>query len=139
LLDYDELAEELIQNLRNGKPLLETLSETSRGEIGIMLFLTTIPDGALSGEISRALHITTGRTASGLKSLENKGFIKRSADAADARKVRVSLTDAGETCVCLCKKHTLQFVSDLLKKLGSDDAFEFVRIMEKICKIENAE
>ncbi|GAA4889399.1 MarR family transcriptional regulator [Tessaracoccus lubricantis] len=48
-----------------------------------------------AGELSRNLLYTSGSTTHLIARLEERGLLARDADPADARRVRVSLTDAG--------------------------------------------
>lgn len=46
--------------------------EFSRGEMGILVYLTFKKDGVTSGQLSEALFVSTGRIATALKGLEKR-------------------------------------------------------------------
>ena len=50
----------------------------------------------LTGEVAARMHITSGSMTSVLDTLERKGYVVRSADAADRRRVLVDITPAAQ-------------------------------------------
>jgi DNA-binding MarR family transcriptional regulator len=50
----------------------------------------------LTGEVAARMHITSGSMTSVLDTLERKGYVVRSADAADRRRVLVDVTPAAQ-------------------------------------------
>ena len=50
----------------------------------------------LTGEVAARMHITSGSVTSLLDNLERKGFVVRSSDADDRRRVLVDITPAGQ-------------------------------------------
>lgn len=130
---YHRLAEELIQSLSTGQPPFEGTG-WSRGEAGILRCLCVNrkdqPVSMTSGELSRAVHLSTGRVATALKNLERKGFVIRRYDAADKRRVMVGATEAGFAAAREVHARILADTERLLRRLDARDAEELVRLMK---------
>ncbi len=108
-------------------------SKFSEGELKIMYILCALtPDGAFSGDIAARAHLTTGRVAIVLNGLENKGFILRTRDADDKRKVFVTATDKGRAEADTLYNDMLCCTTALFERLGENDTTEFVRIIKRI-------
>ena len=75
------------------KPLLDTLGLTYPQYL-VMLALWQA-DGVTVGELGERLFLDSGTLTPLLKRLEAAGLLQRQRDAADERRVRVALTDAG--------------------------------------------
>ena len=98
-MHYKQLAKEFFDFLvkTNARPVgPPDPKEYSKGEMGILIYLTFQKDGVTSGQLSEALQVSTGRVASALKSLEKKQLIIRRTDGVDKRKVNVYITDKGK-------------------------------------------
>lgn len=134
-MNYQELAEELFEfmvTVKNGpKPPPPDLRGISKGEMGILVYLMHVKDGVSAGELSRHLHLTTGRIAATLKTLEKKTCIERRADASDGRKVLVYITAAGKEIIQNKKKEVLAHLTKNLKKFSIEEAEQFVQLMKK--------
>lgn len=85
-----------------------------------------------SSDISNAMGATSARIAAALNSLEKKGLILRRIDAEDRRRILIDLTDAGREHVHKQNQMMMNFVTNMLKYLGEDDAKEYIRIMKKL-------
>lgn len=135
MVNYLILADELMKSSFKKKSPFSTPEDISRGEVGIMIFLTTERNNVLAGDLAQELSLSSGRIAIALKSLESKGFIARRIDENDKRKVIVSVTENGKK---FAEKGRLRYLEDtqkLLRFLGEDDAKSFVRIIKKIAGI----
>jgi len=137
-MDYRTLAEQLLRALAFQSMPLEESKQLSIGERGILNYLCFYRDDALSGEISRDLGITTGRTAIALKGLEKKGMICRSASETDRRCVNVRITQAGREAAESFRTQVLESIERMLRELGADDAREYVRIVSRINELHLA-
>ena len=93
---------------------------------------------SVSGEISRDLGITTGRTAIALKGLEKKGLVRRAPSETDRRCVNVRITPAGREAAEAFRRHVLESIERMLRELGEDDAREYVRIVSRINELQLA-
>lgn len=135
-MDFQTLAEELLRAMAYQKMPMEKPNQMSVGERGILNYLRYVRDGALSGDLSRDLGITTGRTASALKGLERKGLIARVASESDRRCVVVRITPEGVAAAEALRAQVLAHVEELLRALGETDAREYVRIVKRIVEIQ---
>lgn len=83
-------------------------------------------------ELSRSMGVSSARIAALLKHLEQKGWISRSADEHDERRVNVSLTDAGRELINRRRREAIERVSAALREIGEEDAHEYVRLQQKM-------
>lgn len=131
-----ELAEQFMSDSFLKEPPFSPPEDMSKGETGILTYLTFIRNNVLSGELTKALKLTSGRIASALKSLEKKGFIVRTVGVDDCRKVVVSATKEGIFHANMQKDKALNDLTAIFDHIGEEDAKEFVRILYKIFSIE---
>jgi len=134
-MDYHALAEELLRSMVYRTLPTEEPRQLSIGERGILNYLHFHRDGVLSGELSRDLGITTGRTAITLKSLEQKGLVRRSTSPNDRRCVIVHITDNGTAAAEEFRQRVLSSMEYALRELGEKDALEYVRLVKRIAEI----
>lgn len=104
----------------------------SRGEMGILIYLNFKQDGVTSGQLSEALHVSTGRVASALKSLEKKQLIVRRTYAEDKRRVYVHITDLGRQSILEKHEEAIGKMEKSLQKLGKEDAKKFVELTKRL-------
>lgn len=132
---YRRLAEELLDSMSGKQPPFEE-SGWTRGEAAILRCLCGDREGELrqltSGELSRRVNLSTGRVATALKSLESKGFIVRSYDRADKRRVMVGATPDGAAMARQVHTRILRNTERLLCRLGEEDAAELVRLIKRV-------
>ena len=103
----------------------------SKGEMGILIYLTFQNDGVTSGQLSEALHVSTGRVASALKSLEKKQLIKRRSDGEDKRRVNVYITAKGKQTTLEKHEEAIEQMEKSLQKLGEEDAKIFIELSKR--------
>ena len=120
-MDYSALAAELLsfRTALHHLPAVRGLDEMSGGEYFVLHFLLRHGGTAGPSELSRSLYASSARIAALLKHLEAKGWIVRTPDAADVRRVDVVLT-------------VLDEVSVLLSALSPEEAAEYVRLQRKL-------
>ena len=135
-MEFRTLAEDLLRTMAYQKMPMEKPNQMSIGERGILNYLRYVRDGALAGDLSRDLGITTGRTASALKSLEKKGLIARDAAEDDRRCVVVHITPSGVEAAESLRKEVLEHTELMLRTLGEDDARAYVRIVKRIVEFQ---
>ena len=137
-MDYDLLAQELFFAMVEAarQPFHRDPAEFARGELNILSCLCSGQGGATSGELGGRVGLGSGRMADALKSLEEKNLIDRSGDAADRRRVIVSITDDGRTLVRDKRTLVLGQLRRTLAGLGEQDAREFVRLMKRIVELD---
>ena len=137
-MDYQSLAEELLGALAYQRPPMEKPNQMSIGERGILNFLCFVRDGVLSGDLSRDVGLSTGRTATALKNLEKKGMVERVASQGDRRCVVVRITDAGRAAAESFRAQVVAHTEELLRRLGEADASEYVRIVKRLIAMQRA-
>ena len=108
------------------------LDEMSGGEYFVLHFLLRHGGTAGPSELSRSLYASSARIAALLKHLEAKGWIVRTPDADDERRVDVVLTEAGAACIRERLSAVLDEVSVLLSALSPEEAAEYVRLQRKL-------
>lgn len=80
---------------------LETTSSDMQRRFGVtaqqrmVLRIVGVLGPSLAGRLSRVLHVHPGTLSAMLARLERRGLVQRTRDATDARRVVVSLTEAG--------------------------------------------
>ena len=138
-MNFNKLATELFEYIAKApKVPLEEPRDFTKGEMGILVYLHFIKDGVTSGELSEELSVSTGRVATVLKSLENKGMIVRNSNLTDKRRVHVFITDTGKELVHEKHLEGIARMEKVLEKLGEEDAKEFIRLIKKVisqCRI----
>ena len=100
-MDYFSLAEQMlsVRARLSHLPAGEAISDACGGEFfALSLLLLDDAPGCPSG-LRRSMGVSSARIAALLKHLEQKGWISRSADKHDERRVNVSLTDAGRELI----------------------------------------
>lgn len=131
-MDYKKTAEEFMIDSFLKTPPFAPPEDMSKGEIGILTYLSFFKNKVLPGDLSSALKISTGRTAIALKSLEKKNMITREKDDYDKRRVIVSVTDKGKAYAKSQKDKALNNLSTMFEFLGEDDTKELIRIYKRI-------
>lgn len=133
-MDYSALAAELLsfRTALHHLPAVRGLDEMSGGEYFVLHFLLRHGGTAGPSELSRSLYASSARIAALLKHLEAKGWIVRTPDADDERRVDVVLTEAGAACIRERLGAVLDEVSVLLSALSPEAAAEYVRLQRKL-------
>ena len=113
---------------------------SASGEYSILYSLYSGNQDLSAGDLAESMGLSSGRTANLLKALEKKGYISRSRDASDARRILVSLTQKGREFVCKLFHQTQEIYGSLVEALGEKDTLDFIRITEKLLELaKNAE
>ena len=112
--------------------------EIQKQMMGEMLVLGFLQQHGQStpGELSKALQVSTARTAAILNNLEKKGFIIRTPSATDRRKTEINSTKRGIEVLNQGFAFLEQRISKLLELLGEADSREMIRILNRIIEIE---
>ncbi len=134
----DNLGEELYMLLAEmlNRRVNRSVQDSVRGEYGTLHYLTYIKDGECAGELSKYLHIVPGRMTDILSSLEYKGYIVRTRDKADRRRVVVNITKDGITEEKKRRDSIRKEYQGLLKKLGRKDTLELIRLLKIMLSYE---
>lgn len=107
----------------------------SRGEFGVLMFLSTQDQGVTSGMIQDAMRIGAGGVANLLKSMERKGLISKRQDRADRRANCILMTEEGRRAFqeryAQVKRSALMY----MEKIGVEESAAFNDTLEKILEI----
>lgn len=104
----------------------------SKGEIGVLGYLTYIENDVSAGLLGNHLNVTSARIASILKSLEKKQYIIRQRCEDDKRKIKVSITDAGSEIVSNIAQELKKQITYVVNVIGEEDALTYLRITKRI-------
>ena len=83
------------------------------------------------GEISAAMHITSGSITSLLDTLEGRGMVQRTLHAGDRRKILVSITDDGRTLLDNALPAIQQLVRRLLGGLSAAERSQLLELLRR--------
>lgn len=136
IMDFETLARELL-NVRTKLlhvPVHQEISRIVRGELFVLNYLNEHNGIAHPKELSENLAVSTARIARLLKHMEEENLIVRFTDINDSRQVIVQLTQLGSMQIDLTRKKVLDHTIRMLERLGPEDAREYIRIQEKICR-----
>lgn len=133
-MDYTELANELIdiQELMLQIPARQKLSKLTVGSLFVLNYLAFHGNNIHPKELSEKMVVSSARIASLLNYLEEKGMVQRHTDPRDNRQIIVVLTELGRNEILRVRAEALPFLSEMLEKLGPEDAEAYIRIERKI-------
>jgi len=133
-LDYKSLAREFMEIMHKMRKRKEQkqISDSMHGEHFVLSYILKHEGNVIPSDISSEMGISSARIAATLNSLESKGYIVRSIDTSDRRKILIELTDAGREQVNEHHRMIMKVTTNMLEYLGEEDAREFVRIMKKL-------
>ena len=129
--DFEKLAEELCDIHFLYSRDLENVFEhrNTRGEEAALFWLSRLESPVSAGELAGKLGITSGRIANILNSLDRKKYIERHRSSSDRRQINVTLTSSGAAHIRRVHDAAKQSHILLLEKMGSENAEEFLRLM----------
>lgn len=129
--NYEKLADHLCDiHFLYSKDLANVFEQHStRGEEAALFWLSRLESPVSAGELALRLGITSGRIANILSSLDRKKFIERRRSSSDRRQINVVLTTAGADHIRSVYENAKESHVLLLKKMGRDNAEEFIRLM----------
>ena len=136
-MDYTVLAADLLERMRELRKagFQRHLEGHLQGENFVLSYLALQQQYALPSNISKEMNVSTARVTATLNKLEKKGLITRKISTDDRRKVKVEITEKGrkraESLHCAFLVHA----AELLRRLGDDDAKEYLRITGKLAGI----
>lgn len=133
-MDYFSLAEKMlsVRARLSHLPAGEAVSDACGGEFFALSLLLLHDQPSCPSKLRRSMGVSSARIAALLKHLEQKGWISRSADEHDERRVNVSLTDAGRELINSRRREAIERVAAALRSLGEEDTHEYVRLQQKM-------
>ena len=135
LTAYNELLDALSQ-LRRLRPTSELMPDgVTPSEMSTLVMIGHAERAGHDirpGFIAAHTHTSKGAVSQNLKSLEEKGLIVRERSAADARAVRILLTDQGkQSCLEAHQMRNAQMQA-LVEYLGAEDLDHLTRIVRRV-------
>lgn len=107
-----------------------------QSEFMLLLNLAHLTGNSTSGirvsDLSTQLQITSVAVSQMVKSLEENGYVERSADPTDRRVVLVKLTLKGETLVKEAHAKRMKHLSFLVNSLGEKNTKELIRLLSLV-------
>ncbi len=86
----------------------------------------------LTGEVAARMHITSGTVTSLLDNLERKGYVVRSSDPDDSRRVLVDITPAAQVVLDETLPEVQQVARRLLDRVGAERQQVLLEILDDI-------
>lgn len=112
------------------------LGEFYRGETKLLYALDNMGADSISpSELSDKLGITRARITAAVTALEKKGFVSRTMDAGDRRRMEISLTPAGRTHIYEKYRDLSQLARDLFSHLSQGEIESLIAILQKIADL----
>ena len=108
----------------------QLVRELTQGEYCVLVYLESCTEDATAVEIADEVSLTRPRITQIVSSLERRGFVTRTKDDHDKRKVNIRITEAGRGMVNTQRENALERHMNYLTYLG-DDRDAFLRILEK--------
>lgn len=115
---------------------MRSLEGVTRGEMAMLgAIYSSKSDSVGPKELSDLLMISTARVANTLNSLEAKGYVERSLDPSDRRRVEVRITNEGRRFFVAKHDEGIKGLCQLVRDMGLDEAREFDRITEHMLSL----
>ena len=136
-MSYDDLIKEFLTNMRALRAVSRKgdVQENIQGEAFVLHFIRERSGKVIPSDISNALGVSSARIAAALNSLEEKGFITRTIDSEDRRRIIVEITPKGSEYAYEQQKKVKERMKGLLILLGEEDSKELVRITGRLVEI----
>ena len=138
-MQSDKLTQQIFETFDNinVEVLFEKLKFSLKGENMLLSILNNLGGQSTISKITQNFGFTPARLSAVLKSLEAKGFVKRTANEEDRRKTTVELTAEGIMHHLRYREQAIKNALVMVEKLGEKDVSEFLRIITKISDISN--
>jgi len=132
--DIEREADRMIETVARlmGGQTERMLLTISRGEFGVLMFLSHCESGVTSGAIAQAMRIGPGGVANLLRTLESKGLIAKLQDRNDRRANSVTITEEGRKQLAGRYGQIKRLVSRCLESLGPEDAAALNGILNRV-------
>lgn len=131
-----ELEKKLFELLNHDNNPLQEVQKLSQGENGILktllIYEDLIQEDVTPGDLCRVQHLTSGRVASTLKSLEQKEYIERKPDKYDRRRILIKLTKMGKKMATTIFNRIKEQIKAITDKLNEQEIKEFIRLLKII-------
>jgi DNA-binding MarR family transcriptional regulator len=106
----------------------------------VLAAINRLEDGPLPGQVADELQMTSSNVAAALRELDVGGFIRRERDAADARRVRLFVTDDGAAVVAQVRSERDTWLGRAVESLLDDEEQRLLvragAVMERLAAFE---
>jgi len=117
----------------------DTACALPQTELAVLLKASTCcrrsAEGVCVSSIQENLHISKPAVSQTLNSLEQKGFIHRTIDPNDRRKITVTLTCEGQTALNDAKMCFDKGLDSVLEQFGEENAKSLVELINRLMDI----
>ena len=120
---------ELLTNFRRKQMATDPVM---KGEMFILSYIARKNAAVLPSELSAMMNCSSARVAMTLRSMEQKGYIRRDLDKFDRRKILVTMTKKGRELENKTTSEMRSVMETIVGELGEDDTREFIRIVGRI-------
>lgn len=138
----DSLNEQLMRTIFRFKKLgISSLPELGVNLAELMLMTHVSENVAYSdsnftmSNIHRCMHVSKPAVSQILGSLEKKGFICRSIDKFDRRKISVELTEKGEESLARAKIHADHIINNVINRFGEQNTEQLISLLSQFADI----
>lgn len=137
-MNYKKLAEKYLESMGmlNKYHSHKKINEVLHGEVTVLQYIYRSNAEVVPSKIGDDIGVSSARIATTLNSLEKKGLIIREINPNDRRHILVKLTEKGEKEAQKRYKKIIEHIANVLKLLGEEDAVEYVRILDKLTKLQ---
>lgn len=130
-MDYEEAAKKLIMYSRGvAKGSIGTAYGMSMGEDPVLEYLSRQDGGMNPSDLAKRLGYSRPRMTRILDSLEEKGYVTRTPDPEDRRRVLATCTDDGRAHARDRSSGGVTSLADSLSKMGDHDVNELLKALE---------
>ena len=113
-------------------PFFSKVEQAHRGVGFVLAYLVNADGEVIAGDLARAMHVSTARIATLLRTMEKGGLVTRHSSSEDARRTVVKITPAGMERVGQIREQMLQKIDMLLEKVGKEDLEDFMGVARRI-------
>jgi len=111
---------------------------SARGQLGILHYLMDHESEEITpSDLSKNLHVGSGRIGNALKNLELNDEIKRVQSKLDKRKSIISLTDKGRNRAIIMREKHINGIKYVISKIGYENFERFISLLEDVFKYIN--
>lgn len=104
----------------------------TRTELDILLFLANNPKYDTAAEISDTRHLVKSHVSTSLKSLEANGYIVKTTEAGDKRRIHLKLTEAANAAIREGQKQQSAFADIITANLDEEERRQFQSYMTRM-------
>ena len=122
----------IVKRFYESRPPMAKIDKENWGIGMVLRHLATASAPVSAADISRFMNVSTARVAVLLRTLQEKELIVKQDDAADARKILVSLSEKGKSHIENMKKERMEMMTEVIDKIGVERMNLFLDIIEEI-------